>query len=224
MKPDFTKLTQLIAARPNWNPSGERNDKRRTADAEIGDEGEYIVAKFIMETDQNFNAEKITRSGFDRLAHPAGCFLREDPDDGDLFLDHFVSFDLLISGPTNFKAEVKVKPFQGSGSGRYYPLDRIRLQRMRKAYHRCSNMPHLFVIIDTKRTEAPAHGLFAAPVDQLLTNASDYPIQIGHAEPFYRIPVTEFRPLSHFLEQHNQSKDYTHANIQKPLSCINAAA
>jgi hypothetical protein len=225
MKPDFTKLTPLIEARTSWKPSGERNSERRAHDRAIGDESERIIAEVCMQ--HGLSVQKIVPCSFDGMAHPAGYYLREDPEDGDLFRDHFVAFDLLVSGTTSFVAEVKLKPYQGHGSGRFYPLDRKRLHWMKKAYGCASDLQHLFVILDTKRADAPAYGLFAAPVDQLLANKETYVIQHGFGqsnEDAYRIPVTEFRPLSHFLEQHNQSKDTAYATPQKPLPCIDAAA
>jgi hypothetical protein len=191
---------------------------------DLGHQVEREATIFCMQ--HGFSVQKITRFDFDIPKYPAGFFNYENDEAGEGW-DSFVAFDLLVSGTTSFLAEVKHKAIHGHGAGKHYLLDCHRLRRMNKAYGTASDLQHLFVVYDSNRTESPACGFYTATVDQLIANASTYRIQPGFGEArkdAYRIPVTEFRPLSHFLEQHNQSKDYTHVAPQKPLSYADAAA
>lgn len=225
MQSSIMYLDQARKERSDWNPASYRTAERRAADMAIGNEVERKAAIFCMQ--HGFSVSKITHWDFDRPEYPAGFFNYENDEAGEGW-DHFVAFDLLVRGKTSFLAEVKHKTVRGHGKdGKYYPLDRIRLQRFRKASRNASDLQHLFVVFDSNRTEAPAYGFFAAPVDQLLANASSYVIQPGFGKAnadAYRIPVREFRPLSYFLNQHNPAKDHPHGHTKKPLPCIDAAA
>ena len=224
MHMDLTKVNRLIEERPDHNSGNQRAGERRLADAAIGNEVERLAAIYCMQHSRS--VQKITRFDFDVPEYPAGFFGYENDEEGEGW-DHFVAFDLFVSGQTTFLAEVKHKPSKKSGAGAYYPLDVKRLQRMRKAYRHASDLQHLFVVFDSKRKDAPAYGFFAVTMDQLIANASTYTIQRGFGETvkdFYKIPTKEFRPLSYFLKQRNPATGELYVLPEKPLSITHEAA
>lgn len=224
MQSSVINLDQARKERPDWNPANHRTAERRAADMEQGNQVERKAAIHLMQ--HGFSVQKITRFDFDIPEYPAGFFNYENDEEGEGW-DSFVAFDLLVSGTTSFLAELKLKTIYGRGSEKHYRLDCHCLRRMKKAHGNASDLQHLFVIYDSNRTDAPANGFFAVIMDQLIANEEIYRIQPGFGQAnkdAYRIPVTEFRPLTHFLNQHNPAKDTAHETPQKPLPCVDAAA
>lgn len=223
MPPNTPKHLRLVEACQNQESTVHRTAERRAADRAKGDEVERIAAVFCMR--HGLSVQKITAWDFDLPAYPAGFFDYENDDAGEGW-NHFVAFDLLVRGRTSFIAEVKLKAVRGHGSRQHYLLDCIRLSRMAKAYRNASDLQHLFVVYDPIRKEASADGFFAVTMDQLIANRSNYGKQSGfqNGQNAYRIPISEFRPLTHFLKQHSPLTETSNADQSNPFPFPDEAA